>query len=138
MKSSLPPVVAGLVLLFLAGCASTDSGPIALGRPVHLDLPLEEPVGGWNLQVRCGDSRDAVLTACGRPDATVGADVWIYRNCQSFGKLPAGLKYDTLLVAFAGHRVNRLKLVNGEDLRAYLGGLPRAHPAEFHPEPFEQ
>ncbi|HYC71953.1 MAG TPA: hypothetical protein VEB66_12145 [Opitutaceae bacterium] len=112
-----------VALLLVAGCASTDRGEVVAFQTSFMELPFSAPPQGWALTVRRGDTRDAVLAACGRPAAHVGADVWIYPDVPSTADPRAG--FDTMVVAFHRERVAQLRLVNGDALRAYLQSLPR-------------
>jgi hypothetical protein len=109
----------------LTGCTSSDSGPVVGYRERLLELPIERPslfgpADAWTVYFERGDSRDAVLTACGRPDAVINANLWVYRNSHSPSEAAQKSDCDTLLVAFTDDRVSELKLVNFEVLQSEL------------------
>lgn len=127
MKPSLPALfVVALLAAILAGCASPVSDGVTASRTRFLDLPIEanllfDHTTNWTLYVERGDSRESVAFSCGRPDAVINANLWVYRNCFPSGKTAriAG-NCDTVLIAFANDRVIVLKLVNWEVLQAEL------------------
>jgi hypothetical protein len=132
MKLKLPLTTHLSVLTLaavLAGCASHDSKPIIATRERFLELPIEaqflfDSRDVWTLYVNRGDSRDAVLTACGRPEMVINANLWVYRNSYSSSEAARKGGCDTLLIAFTADRVTELKLVNREVLRSELAKQP--------------
>ena len=88
----------------LAGCASSGSQPVTATRDRFLEVPIEarflfDPTDIWTFYVERGDSRDAVLSAYGRPEEVINTNLWVYRNCYSRSELAEKGGCDTLLIA---------------------------------------
>jgi hypothetical protein len=107
------------------GCSSTSLKRVAthsshsLGLPLD-EVPADEAVGQRTLQLHPGNTREAVLTQLGVPQAAAGQDVWIYPGAASADSKTRALGYDTLVVTFSEDRVIHLRLVNGHQAREVL------------------
>jgi hypothetical protein len=120
---------AGALGVVLAGCASPCGEPVTATRDRLLEIPIEarflfDPADIWTLYVKRGDSREAVLTAYGRPEKVINRNLWVYWNCYSQSELARKGGCNTLLIAFTADVVTGLKLVNGEVLQSELAKQP--------------
>lgn len=136
MKATLllPILLAGVSLAVLSGCSSAGAARTASHHANSVGLPLTETPAsldpaGWTLQLHPGNTRDAVLTQLGLPQAAIGEDIWIYGHVQSPDREMRALGYDTLVVAFAEDRISRLRLVNGREVQALLARHAGDNPA---------
>lgn len=134
MKTSVLIVLLAALGLAATGCSSTSLQRVATHSSHSLGLPLDEvpaddAVGQRTLQLHPGNTRDAVLTQLGVPQAAVGHDVWIYTGTQSADPATSTLGYDTLVVTFAEDRVSQLRLVNGHQAREALARARGETPA---------
>lgn len=126
-------VIAALAWPF-AGCSSTATGraPHILETrvPFVVDLPegIPQPVGLYDFQLQLsavGLTAPEVRQILGHPAERVGDDLWIYWRYYSPEKAARETNgYDTLVVAFRRGKVDRMKLVSGDDLRARLEREP--------------
>lgn len=71
------------------------------------------------LQLSRGMTPQAVHDALGQPAATLAPNVWVYWDFKAKDTPRAG-KADTLLVVFSENRVQRLRLVDSQLVRAIL------------------
>lgn len=130
MKLSRSILTVLAIASLFGGCASHDTGVTAQSRH-FLELPFEEPPGGWHFNVRRGDSRASVLSLCGRPDFAIGDDHWIYWDIHTPDKAAHVGGFDTMVMTFAENRVSNMRLVNGEALRGQLAAwVHRMRPSE--------
>ena len=129
---TLPLTTLSTVVLLaaaLSGCTSPDSRPVVASGERLVELPIEEFLRGpgdvTTLYIERGNTREAVLTACGRPARVINANLWAYRNYSSSSEGARDAGFDTLLVAFASDRVTALRLVNGDVLESEMTNQPR-------------
>lgn len=128
-------LLTGLATVLFTGCQSRSLSQIATRSAGHTPPFAELPAGietdSWTLKLGPGNTRDAVLTQFGVPDAALGHGAWIYNHASSSDRaLDSHGDYDTLLVTFDGEHVSSLRLVNGTQLRDTIarfekgGGIP--------------
>lgn len=134
MKTTLLLVLLAASGFAATGCSSTSLKQVATHSTHSLGLPLDEvpaddAVAPRTLQLHPGNTRDAVLTQLGVPQAAVGQDVWIYTDARSADPATTALGYDTLVVTFAADRVSQLRLVNGDRAREALARARGETPA---------
>ena len=144
MKKHLPLLLsAGLLALGLAGCASSAGGPsrsahtleTGQGRDLLPPYPTDERTGAMPAYLNSVESvshldkRD-VLQRFGRPAERLTPDLWIYWRFYAPEDAAENGGHDTLVVTFARGRVDGMKLVRGDILRARLAGT-WAPPAEL-------
>jgi hypothetical protein len=128
-RTTLSTVV--LLTTALSGCTSPDSRSVVASAERLVELPIDEefllrPGDVRTHYIERGDTREAVLTACGRPTRVINANLWAYRNYSSTSEGARDAGFDTLLVAFAFDRVTALKLVDGDVLESELVGKAHA------------
>jgi hypothetical protein len=119
-----------LLTAAFSGCTSPDSRPVVASGERLVELPIEEefllrPGDVRTVYIERGDTREAVLTACGRPARVINANLWAYLNYSSSSEGARDAGFDTLLVAFASDRVTALKLVDGDVLESEMTKKPR-------------
>lgn len=140
MKTRLPPLLSVLLPAFLlfTGCASSADGvrgpayTLQSSKPLELALPFppDDPVGllpgNFSISDRITDlDRRAVLQRFGRPAERLTPDLWIYWGFHAPREAAGNGGHDTLVVSFVRGRVNAMKLVPGDVLRAHLAGAWR-------------
>lgn len=112
MNTRLLPLA--LVALSL-GLPSLSANP----RP----SPETTPTGDYDVvkvNFGPGASSARVRAQLGRPDATLGPDLWIYWNFGNPHPYRANPEHDTLVVAFERNRVVAVKIADGQAVRRLL------------------
>jgi hypothetical protein len=71
-------------------------------------------------------SKQIVAARLGMPSQIVSPELWIYREFYTDHQGAAQRGFDTLVIVFVGDRVDKMRLVNGEELTALLEANRRA------------
>ena len=91
--------------------------------PNENEFTLEDLVAHSRISV--GVSREGVLNQLRNPNAILNADVWVYTDFLAANVSTAG-RADTLVLTFKNDKVDTIRLVTKEQVRAAAAAIARA------------